>query len=294
MDVVLAVIVQFGLYGLLTIGVAVIFAATRVVNLAQGDLLMVGAYVAVSVDSAAFGWRVLLAPVVGLPLLLVLERLLLRGRLADGAATMLVTWGAGLALRQGAELWFGATPRSVPAPVDGVVDVLGTPYPAYRLVCAGVALPVIALVLFAAYRTGWGLALRAVADNPDMAALLGTNPQRMRTTAFVVGGSLAVLAGALYSPILAVNPSMGFSVLVPVFFGLLFSRPGALGTAAGAALGVAALAVLLRTWLSDIVAEAVFYIVVIGVAAVRANPLIRRFLSWCSVLPFRASRARAS
>lgn len=288
MDVVLAIFVQFGLYGLLTMGVAVIFAATRVVNLAQGDLLMVGAYVAVTLDSAAFGWRVLLAPAIGLPLLLVLERLLLRGRLTDGAATMLVTWGAGLALRQIAELSYGATPRSVPAPVNGVVDVLGTPYPAYRLIAAGVALAVIGGVLLAAYRTGWGLALRAVADNPGMAALLGTNPQRMRTTAFAIGGSLAVLAGALYAPTLAVTPSMGFTVLVPVFFGLLFSRPGALGTAAGAAFAVAALAVLLRTWLSDIVAEAVFYIVVIGVAAVRAHPRIRRFVSWCSVTLARA------
>ena len=189
-------------------------------------------------------------------------------------------WGVGMALRQLAEVAFGATPRSVAAPVTGSVELLGTQGPAYRLICAFVAVVVVGLVLLAAYRTRWGLTLRAVADNPAMAGLLGTDPHRLRTTAFVAGGLLAVLAGALYSPTLAVSPSMGFSLLVPTFFALLFSRPGSLATAALAALGVSALAVLLRIWLSDVVADALFYVVVIGIAAVRSRPALRRFVSW--------------
>ncbi|MFD1536262.1 branched-chain amino acid ABC transporter permease [Nonomuraea guangzhouensis] len=280
MDVLLAILSQFGLYGLLTLGVAIVFAALRVVNLAQGDLAMTGAYVAATATTVAFGWRVLLALVLSVPLLIVIERALLRRPLADGLATMLVTWGVGMALRQGAELLFTSTSRTVAAPVGSTVEVLGTPYPAYRLISALVAAAVIGGVLLVAYRTSWGLTLRAVADNATMAALLGTDPRRIRTAAFVAGGMLAVLAGVLYSPLLAVNPTMGFGLLVPVFFALLFSRPGALGTAVIAALLVAALAVLLRTWLTDTLADALFYIVVIGAAALRSRSHIRRLLSW--------------
>jgi len=279
-DVLLAILSQFGLYGLLTLGIAIVFAALRVVNLAHCDFAMIGAYAAATLTGFAFSWRVVLVLAATVPLLVLVERALLRRSLADGLGSMLVTWGVGMALRQIAEVAFGATPRSVAAPVTGSVDVLGTPGPAYRLICALVAVVVVGLVLLAAYRTRWGLTLRAVADNPAMAGLLGTDPHRLRTTAFVAGGLLAVLAGALYSPTLAVSPSMGFSLLVPTFFALLFSRPGSLATAALAALGVSALAVLLRTWLSDVVADALFYVVVIGIAAVRSRPALRRFVSW--------------
>ena len=280
MDVVLAILSQFGLYGLLTVGVAIVFAALRVVNLAHADLAMLGAYVAAVVTGSSFGWRVLLALALSVPLLIVIERVVLRRSLADGLAAMLVTWGIGMAMRQLAELAFSATPRSVEVPVPGAIEVLGTPYPAYRLVCSLVAIAVVGAVLLVAYRTAWGLSLRAVADNPVMAGLLGTDPYRMRTVAFVVGGLLAVLAGALYSPLTGASPSMGFTLLVPMFFALLFSRPGSLAGAAGAALGLAVLAVLLRTWLSDVVADAAFYIVVIGIAAARSRPGIRRLVAW--------------
>ncbi|MFI0447366.1 branched-chain amino acid ABC transporter permease [Actinomadura sp. 6N118] len=280
MDVLLAIITLFGLYGLVTVGMAVTFAATRVVNLAQGDLVMVGAYTAAVATGPAFGWRVMLALLGAAPLLLLVERLLLRRPLSDALATMLVTWGVGMALRQVAELQFTSTARSVKPPIAGTVTVLTAPYPAYRLVCGLVAVAVIGLVLLAAYRTSWGLTLRAVADNPTMAALLGIDPRRLRTIAFVLGGLLAVLAGALYSPLLAVSPTMGFGLLVPVFFGLLFSRPGALATAAAAALLIAALSVLLRVWMSDVLAEVLFYLIIVAIAALRSRPWIRRYSSW--------------
>lgn len=279
MDVLLAILSQFGLYGLLTVGIAIVFAALRVVNLAHGDFAMIGAYAAATLAGVPFGWRVVVVLVATVPLLVLIERVLRRS-FADGLGSMLVTLGVGMALRQIAEVSFGATPRSVAAPISGSVDVFGAQGPAYRLVCSLIAVAVVGLVLLAAYRTRWGLTLRAVADNPVMAGLLGTDPNRLRTTAFVAGGLLAVLAGALYSPTLAVSPAMGFGLLVPTFFALLFSRPGSLAGAALAALGVSALAVLLRTWLSDVVADALFYVVVIGIAAARSRPSIRRFATW--------------
>ncbi|MFG2004705.1 amidase family protein [Spirillospora sp. NPDC048911] len=180
MDVLLAII-TCPVSGLVTVGMAVTFAATRVVNLAQGDLVMVGAYTAAVVTGPAFGWRVTLALAGAAPLLVLVERLLLRRPLADPLATMLVTWGVGMALRQVAELQFTSTARSVESPVAGTVTVLTAPYPAYRLVCGLVAVAVIGLVLLAAYRTGWGLTLRAHSGiYTRAAALLQTESVQVR------------------------------------------------------------------------------------------------------------------
>jgi branched-subunit amino acid ABC-type transport system permease component len=287
-DVALAAITQFGLFGLLALSLALVFGVSRVVNLAVGDLAAVGAYAMIITAGLPFAARIAVALLVVAPALYLLEMVLL-GRIRDGLAGMLVTWGIGLAIRQLFEVFYTATPRSVPVPVEGAVPVLGSVYPAYRLVIAGISLSVVVALLVLAYRTRAGLRLRAVSDNADMAALLGTNPARTRALAFAAAGLLAVLAGALYSPLLGVTPSMGFTLLVPGFVALLLARPGSLRGAVLAVGLVVVLQVVLRRAFTDTVAEAAFYLVVLVAVVVRASPHIRRFASWF-VRPVRAPR----
>ncbi|MGI5132310.1 branched-chain amino acid ABC transporter permease [Pseudonocardia sp. CA-107938] len=278
-EVALATLTQFGLFGLLALSLALVFGVSRVVNLAVGDLAAVGAYAMIITAGLPFAARIAIALLVLAPALYLVEKVLL-GRIRDGLAGLLVTWGIGLAIRQLFEVFYTATPRSVPAPIEETVLVLGSVYPAYRVAIAVISLAVVAAVLLLAYRTRVGLRLRAVSDNADMAALLGTNPARTRSAAFAVAGLLAVLAGALYSPLLGVTPSMGFSLLVPGFVALLLARPGSLR---GAVLAVGLLVlmqVVLRRAFTDTVAEAAFYLVVLVAVIVRANPHIRRFASW--------------
>jgi branched-subunit amino acid ABC-type transport system permease component len=278
--VILSVLTQLGLFALVTLSLALVFGASRVVNLAVGDLAAVGAYAMVATAGLPFAVGVAVGLVTAAPVLFLMERGLLRWLRGDPLASLLVTWGIGMAVRQVCEVVFGATPRSVPAPVSADLEVLGAPYPAYRVVAAAVGIAVVGAALLVCYWTRVGLRLRAVSDNAEMADLLGTPPARTRSAAFVVAGLLSVLAGALYSPLLGVNPTMGFALLIPAFFALLLARPGAFAGAVAAVAVIVTLQVALRRLFSDTAAEALFYVVVLVAVALRSTAPLRRFRSW--------------
>lgn len=278
--VVLSVLTQLGLFALVTLSLALVFGVSRVVNLATGDFAAVGAYAMVATAGLPFALGVAVALVACAPLLFLVERGLLSRLRGEALPSLLVTWGIGMAVRQVCEVVFGATPRSVAAPVGANVEILGTPYPAYRLVAAVVGLAVAGGVLLVCYRTRVGLRLRAVADNPEMADLLGTPPARTRSAVFVVAGLLSVLAGALYSPLLGVSTTMGFGLLIPAFFALLLARPGAFAGAAAAAAVIVVLQVLLSRMFMDTAADALFYVIVLVAVTLRSAASTRRFRSW--------------
>jgi branched-subunit amino acid ABC-type transport system permease component len=288
-ELVLSGVTQLGLYALLALSLALVFGVSRIVNLAVGDLAAVGAYAMVITAGLPFALRVLVTLLVLAPALYLVERGLL-GRIRDGLAGMLVTWGIGLAIRQAFEVAYTATPRSVAEPISGSTTVLGSVYPSYRLVIAALSLAVVVVVLVVAYRTRTGLRLRAVADNPEMAALLGTRPAHTRAMVFAVAGLLAVFAGAVYSPLLGVTPAMGFSLLIPGFVAVLLARPASFRGAVFAVALVVALQVTLRRFFSDTVADSLFYVVVLVAVVLRANPNTRRLLSWLA-RPARPSRS---
>lgn len=270
-ELLLSVLTQFGLYGLLALSLALVFGASRVVNLAVGDFAAIGAFIVAATAGLPFWVSVIIALVVAVPILAAIERGLLARLLGSPLATMLVTWGVGMLIRQTAEVIWGATARSVPTPVPGSLELLGGPYPIYRLVAAGVGVIVIIGVLVVVYGSRIGLRLRAVSNNPTMAALLGTHPARTRTAVFVGAGLLAVLAGALYSPLLGVYPSMGLNILVPGFVALLLAKPGAFRGAVLAAVFVVLLQVVLRRFLTDTVADVCFYAIVLVLIAIRST-----------------------
>lgn len=278
-DILLSVLTQFGLFGLLALSLSLVFGVNRVVNLAAGDFAAVGAYAMIATHGLPFALQVVVGLAVAVPVLFLIERGLL-SRLSHPLASLLVTWGIGMGLRQACEVIWGSTGRSVAAPVEGSLNILGTVYPTYRVLAALVAILVAAAVLTLCYKTRAGLRLRAVSDNPKMSALLGTRAAPARSLAFVVAGLIAMLAGALYSPMLGVSPSMGFPLLMPAFFALLLAKPGSFGGAVAAAAIIVALQVVLRYFVTDAVAEALFYAIVLIAVTLRSTRILRRFQSW--------------
>ncbi|MBO0848667.1 MAG: urea ABC transporter permease subunit UrtB, partial [Pseudonocardia sp.] len=112
----------FGFYALLALGLGLVFGQLGVVNVAHGDMVMVGAYVMYALAGVPFVVRLLVAVVVAVVLGLLVERAVLRKLYARGMlATLLATWGLGIVLRQLAEAVFGVTPRSVDPPLTGSV-----------------------------------------------------------------------------------------------------------------------------------------------------------------------------
>jgi len=204
---------------IVSLGLAVVFGMMRVINLAHGEFMMLGAFAAVLASGAGLSlWLAMLvvSPVaVGL-FGLVVERLVIRrlyGRMVD---TMLATWGLSLALVGGMTMLVGNTVAGVSAPL-GSVAIGGFRTSGYELFLIGAACA-LSLLLWVALRfTRWGLVARGTMQDADMASALGVAPDRVYAATFAAGAALSGLAGALLAPLSGVVPTMGASYIARAF-----------------------------------------------------------------------------
>ena len=252
---------------LVALGLAIIFGLMNVINMAHGELLMLGAYTLLTAQQlgAPFWLGVILAPLaVGLAGLII-EELVIRHIYRRFLDTILATWGVSLVLKQAIILGFGPGSHSVTAPFSTMVAIVGVPYPAYRLFIMAVAVAAVVVTLWLFFRTRFGLAARGVIANRDMAACLGINTRRLDRLTFAYGAALAGLAGAVMAPLISVDPQMGLGFLVPAFLAILV---GGLGTLAGPVAGAAAVGAtdnLTATLYSPVWAQLVVFVMAIVV-----------------------------
>ncbi|MFT4795022.1 MAG: branched-subunit amino acid ABC-type transport system permease component [Paracoccaceae bacterium] len=204
---------------LISAGLAVIFGMMKIINLAHGEFLMLGAYATVlSVSAGANIWLAMLviAPVfVGLVGVIV-ERCLIQflyGRLVD---TMLATWGLSLMIVGATTMIFGNTIAGVSSPL-GSFTVGAYQSSLYTPFLAVMAILLMATVWAVMRYTRVGLIARAVMQNPEMAATLGVNPTRVYMATFGVGAAMSGLAGGLLAPIAGVVPTMGAAYIAKAF-----------------------------------------------------------------------------
>ncbi|MEA2250952.1 MAG: urea transport system permease protein [Solirubrobacteraceae bacterium] len=280
----LSVLTLFGFYALLAFGLGLIFGQLNVVNLAYGGFAVIGAYAVYLLDGLPFAVGVLVAVLVGGLIAAVTEWLVLRDLYERGfLATLLAMWGVGILLQQGAQAKFGATAKSVRAPVDGELVIFGTQYPTYRLLAAGVSLAVVAACLLVVYRTRLGLRLRAAIENREMASLLGIPPRLMISGTFVFGSVLGVLGGALQAPLLGLTPNLGVTFLAPAFFAVLIGRLGSLSGPVFGAFVVALLSAGLQTSFSNTVSTVLFYVALIVLIGIWPQGLDLRRPTWMTL-----------
>lgn len=227
---------QIAALALLALGLGLVFGLLRIMNMAHGEFVMLGAYAPVLTGQ----WG--LPPLAAIPVCLlmvglvalIVERLVIRHLYARMFDSLLATWALSILMREGAELAFGPQFRNVPLPFEGVTLIGTVGYPSYRLLVVGlVALGFLALWLWYR-RSRTGLKLRAMVDNPTLAEGAGINTARLSAGAFVTGCLLAGLAGLLLAPTLSVYPGMGLDALIRSFFTLIV---GGLGTLEGLAVG---------------------------------------------------------
>ncbi len=208
---------------LITLGLGVIYGMMRIINLAHGEFMMLGAYTAVTASGAGINiWisMLILPPLVVGLVGLVLERTLIRflyGRIID---TMLATWGVSLALIGLMTTIFGNVVRGVSAPFGGFS--IGR-YNAglYSLVIMAVAVGALAAMLLLLRKTRYGLILRATMQNPRMSAALGVSPPTIYMATFALGSALAGLAGGVLAPVSGISPSMGAAYISKAFITVL-------------------------------------------------------------------------
>ncbi|MCC5857460.1 MAG: branched-chain amino acid ABC transporter permease [Ectothiorhodospiraceae bacterium] len=228
----------FGLiYILMALGFTLIFGIMRVVNFAHGEFYMVGA-IGILLLFGTLGFNYYLSIVfavlcVGL-LGVIVERVLLRGFVGRELNSMIMALAVAITLQALAAILFGPQEQSVARPVTGVLQVAGVFIPRDRIVVGVIALAVlIAFYLFLRYAR-YGLAMRAVAQDPAAAALQGIRPGFIYSLAFGVGSLLAGLAGALMAPVYTISPFMGD---VPMMMAFIVVILGGLGSIPGAVVG---------------------------------------------------------
>jgi branched-chain amino acid transport system permease protein len=195
---------------LIALGFVVVFKATRVVNFAHGSLLLLGAYVVGRYhDSLGFGWAVLLSVVVTAAVAALVGVVLLRRvRLADPGTLAIVTLGVDIVLATDLTRRIGTDLLSTGDPWGAEVVTLGSVHmPQTRVAAAVVAVVLVSAFLAVVKFTDWGIALRASAERPATATLMGIRLGRVAASAWVLAGALAAVAGLFFTAF----PSPGIS-----------------------------------------------------------------------------------
>ncbi len=251
---------------LVTLGLVIIFGLMNVINMAHGELFLLGAYTVVLVQrhGGSFWLALVLAPLALAAIGLLIEELVIRHVYHRFIDTILATWGLSITLKQAVIIAFGPTAQQVDNPLPRAVTILDTLYPAYRLFIMVVAVLVAAGTFLLFYRTRLGLAARAVIANRPMASSLGLNTRRMDRMTFAFGAALAGLAGVVMAPLMSVDPQMGVGFLIPAFLSILV---GGTGSLLGALLGTTLIASA-GTVVSSVWTQITAQIVVFGLAIV--------------------------
>jgi urea transport system permease protein len=207
---------------LVALGLSIIYGTIGVINLAHGEFIMLGAYAAWALKAYAglslLPGLVLIFLGVGLFGWLV-ERILLRRLYRRPLDTILATWGVGVVLQQVVRLTAGGELRYVELPpsMDSSVSIFGVEIAAYRIFIFVVAALLFLISWSIMYRTTFGLKLRAVVQDRNVASCFGVNADRIYSLTFAYGAGLAGLAGAFVSPLKSVSPEMGTGYVVDAF-----------------------------------------------------------------------------
>jgi urea transport system permease protein len=224
------------------LGLAIIFGVAGVINMAHGELIMVGAYTAAIVGKLGgntFAAIPVAFVVVGL-LGLVIERGIIQWIYDRPLETLLATWGVGIILQVLVKLIFGPELYYAGAPkiLEGGFRVIGRlPFPWYRLFLIVMAIFLLLLVFYVIFKSDFGLKVRAVRRNRAISGCLGIDTAKVDMTIFAFGCGLAGIAGAVLAPIKSVSTTMGFPYAVDSYMVLVLGGVGSLwGVLAGGAL----------------------------------------------------------
>ncbi|WP_439154389.1 urea ABC transporter permease subunit UrtB [Yoonia sp.] len=234
------------IYFLAAIGLAITFGVMGVINMAHGEFIMMGAYTGYVVQLFVPDYTVSI--IVALPLAfaitfgagVAMERLVIRHLYHRPLETLLATFGISIALQQLAKNIFGTQARPLTSPewLDGALvfsDVIQISY--IRIAIFVLALIFLGLILYVLKRTRLGLEVRAVTQNPGMAASMGINPDRINMLTFGLGSGIAGIAGVAIGLYAKVTSEMGADYIVQSFMTVVVGGVGNVwGTLAGASL----------------------------------------------------------
>jgi neutral amino acid transport system permease protein len=224
---------------LAAVGLTLTYGILRLSNFAHGDFMTLGAYLTWLLNISGVNiWIAMILGAVGTVAgMLLAEQLLwkpMRNTRATSTTLIIISIGLALFIRNGILLIWGGNNQSYNLPQVEALDIGGIKIAFYRLVVIFLAIAAIIALHFLLQKTKIGKAMRAVADNIDLARVSGINVDRVVLATWIITGILTALGGGMYGLITAVRPTMGWFLILPMFASIIL---GGIGNPYGAIAG---------------------------------------------------------
>ena len=274
LQVVVSGLLLGGVYAIFAAGLNTIFGVMRIINLAHGELMMLGAYVTFALYD---GWGV--NPLITLPIsaallfglgLLFQQFLIERVVGQPLLSSLLLTFGLSTLLQGIALNRFTANFRSVPF-LSGSFGVGELAFSRSRLLAFAVALAVTGAVYLFLQRSRFGKAIRATSQQPDVAEVCGVDVRQVRLMTFALGAALAAIAGSLVAMIFSIYPEMGRMFIGKAFAIIVLGGLGSFGGAFAGALVLGVGETLAAYWTDTQIAQGVSYAALVLVLLLRPS-----------------------
>lgn len=264
------------IYFISAIGMVIILGMLGVVNLALGEMIMVGCYVSY-IFSNVLGLPFIVAMIASFIITGILGALIettlikrLYGRVAE---TLLITFACSYIIQQVMRIIFGPEEKFVDIPIPYALNIGNVTIPMYNLFIVLCAVLILGGTYLLFFKTSLGLQIRAITQNRTMTTCLGINSRRIDTITFAYGTGLAGLAGCLISPIKSVNPQMGLAyttdALITVVLGGLNNFTGCFASAYLIGESVT----LMAGYISEVIAKVLVFLLCIVIIRFRPEGL---------------------
>lgn len=221
------------------VGLTLTYGILRLSNFAHGDFLTLGAYLTLLCNSIGLNlWLSMIVAAVGTVLAMLLSEKFIWARMryirANSTTFMIISIGLALFLRNGIIFIWGGSNHNYNVPVTSALDIMGLKVPQNQLLVFILALVAIFALHYLLQNTKIGKAMRAVADDLDLARVSGINVDRVVLWTWLIAGVLTSLGGSMYGLIAAVRPNMGWFLILPLFASVIL---GGIGNPYGAIAG---------------------------------------------------------
>ena len=262
---------------LTSLGLAITFGLMKVINMAHGEFLMIGAYTTYVVQEIfakfcpksmmSLYYFVAIPSAFFVTFLLgsVLERFVIRRLYGREIDSLLATWGISLILQQAARSIFGTQGVNVNAPsfLDGGITIAGCTFSYNRLFIILMVALCLLLVWFIMYKSNFGKQMRAVMQNRTMAQCMGINSRKVDNITFAIGSGLAGIAGCSVALLGSIDSTVGQSYIVNSFMAVVLGGVGKLaGTVIGSTI-IGSASIFTENYTSSTIAKAIVLLIVI-------------------------------
>ncbi|MFN6499098.1 MAG: branched-chain amino acid ABC transporter permease [Nostoc sp. DedQUE01] len=265
---------------LAAVGLTLTYGILRLSNFAHGDFLTLGAYLTWLINTIGVNiWLSMILAAGGTVAAMLLSEKLLWSRMRSIRATsttlIIISIGLALFIRNGIIFIWGGKNQNYDLPVTPALDILGLKVPQNQLLVLGLAVLAILGLHYLLQNTKIGKAMRAVADDLDLARVSGINVDRVIFWTWLIAGTLTSLGGSMYGLLTAVRPNMGWFLILPLFASVILGGIGNPYGAIAAAFIIGIVQEISTPWLGSQYKQGVALLIMILVLLIRPKGLFK-------------------